>query len=103
MRHHRTTKSATELSNKNGWGSTDDPRIDQLYIIAVGATELQAAATLGGRDFEDGLQVACAAAAGLDLIVTRDPAGFAGSTVEVIAPADLLNRLNAGSWARLPP
>jgi hypothetical protein len=32
-----------------------------------------------------------------NVIVTRDPAGFAGSTVEVIAPADLLNRLNAGS------
>ena len=71
--------------------------LDQLYIIAVGATELQAAATLGGRDFEDGLQIACAAVAGLDLIVTRDPAGFAGSAVEVIAPADLLNRLTADS------
>ena len=71
--------------------------LDQLYVIAVGATELQAAATWGGRGFEDGMRVACATAAGLDVIVTRDPAGFAGSTVEVIVPADLLNRLTAGS------
>ena len=46
--------------------------LDQLYVIAVGATELQAAVNSGGRDFEDGLQVACATAAGLDAIVTRD-------------------------------
>lgn len=70
--------------------------LDQLYVVAVGATELQAAATLGGRDFEDGLQVACAAAAGLDVIVTRDPAGFAGSPVAVLAPEELLNRLAEG-------
>ncbi len=71
--------------------------LDQLYLIAVGATELQAAATLGGRDFEDGLQIACAAAARLDVIVTRDPAGFVGSTVEAIEPAELLSRLATGS------
>jgi hypothetical protein len=52
---------------------------------------------LGGRDFEDGLQIACAATARLDAIVTRDPAGFLGSTVEVIEPTELLNRLDAGS------
>lgn len=69
--------------------------LDQLYLISVGATELQAAAALGGIDFEDRLQVACAAAAGLDVIVTRDPAGFVGSTVQVMAPTDLLNHLAA--------
>jgi hypothetical protein len=58
---------------------------------------LQAAAALGGRDFEDGLQIACAAAARLDAIITRDPAGFLGSTVEAIEPAELLNRLGADS------
>ena len=69
--------------------------LDQLYVIAVGANELQAAARLGGGDFEDALQAACAEAAGLDAVVTRDPAGFAGATVAVLAPAELLNRLNA--------
>jgi len=65
--------------------------LDQLYLIAVGATELHAAATLGGHDFEDGLQIACAEAARLDVIVTRDPVGFVDST-----PTELLNRLAAG-------
>lgn len=69
--------------------------LDQLYIIAVGPTELQVAATFGGRDFEDALQVACAASAGLDVIVTRDRTGFAGSTVEAIEPTELLNRIAA--------
>lgn len=67
--------------------------LDQLYLISVGATELHAAATLGGRDFEDGLQIACATAARLDVIVTRDPVGFVDSTVEAIEPTELLNRL----------
>jgi len=71
--------------------------LDQLYLIAVGGTELQAAANLGGCDFEDGLQIACAAAAKIDVIVTRDPDGFVGSAVEAIEPANLLSRLAADS------
>ncbi len=71
--------------------------LDQLYLIAVGATELQTAATLAGRDFEDCLQIACATVANLDVIVTRDPPGFTNSEVEAIEPAELLNRLAPGS------
>lgn len=67
--------------------------LDQLYVIAVGATELQAAATLGGRDFEDALQIACAAAADLDAIVTRDRSGFASDMMEAIDPTELLHRM----------
>jgi predicted nucleic acid-binding protein len=68
--------------------------LDQLYLISVGSSELQTAAALGGRDFEDSLQIACAAGAKLDAIVTRDPAGFADSPVEVVRPAELLSRLS---------
>jgi predicted nucleic acid-binding protein len=67
--------------------------LDQLYLIAVGTAELQAAATLGGRDFEDCLQISCAMAADLDVIVTRDPHGFVSSEIEAIEPEELLNRL----------
>jgi predicted nucleic acid-binding protein len=70
--------------------------LDQLYVISVGASELQAAVALGGGDFEDNLQITCAAAANLDAIVTRDPSGFAHSTVEVVKPPDFANRLAAG-------
>jgi predicted nucleic acid-binding protein len=71
--------------------------LDQLYIIAVGAAELQSAATLGGPDFEDCLQISCAMAANLDVIVTRDPHGFVSSEVDAIEPEKLLNQLAPGS------
>jgi len=67
--------------------------LDQLYLIPVGIGELQAAASFGGDDFEDDLQMACAARVGLDALVTRDPGGFARSAVEVIEPAECLSRL----------
>jgi predicted nucleic acid-binding protein len=56
---------------------------------------LEDAAGLPGGDFEDNVQIAAAARAGVDAIVTRDPAGFAASPVPVLSPADLV--------ARLPP
>lgn len=70
--------------------------LDQLYVISVGANELQTAATLPGNDLEDNLQIVCAAAAHLDAIVTRDPAGFAHSMVAVLRPSELLSRLAGG-------
>lgn len=68
--------------------------VDQLNVISVGAAELIAAAGATG-DFEDRLQSVCAAAVGLDFIVTRDPAGFVHGSVTAIDPADFL--------ARVPP
>lgn len=67
--------------------------IDQLYIISVGSDELRKALVLDG-DFEDRLQGACAIAAGLDFIVTRDLSGFADSVVPAISPPELLTRLS---------
>uniref|UniRef100_A0A7C2NZ99 PIN domain-containing protein n=1 Tax=Schlesneria paludicola TaxID=360056 RepID=A0A7C2NZ99_9PLAN len=46
-----------------------------------------------GIDFEDNVAIACEVAAGIDLIVTRDPAGFAHSPVPAVSPADLLARI----------
>ncbi len=48
---------------------------------------------LPGSDFEDNLQIACAQAAGLDLIVTRDAAGFTHATLPVVAPPDIAQYL----------
>jgi len=67
--------------------------LDQLYLIPVGINELQVAASFGGNDLEDNLQMACAASVGLDALVTRDRAGFTSSAVEVVEPAELLSRL----------
>jgi predicted nucleic acid-binding protein len=67
--------------------------IDQLLaafdIVPVNDTLLRAARALPGNDFEDNVQIACAQAAGLDLIVTRDPAGFAHAGLPAIAPFDI--------------
>jgi predicted nucleic acid-binding protein len=54
---------------------------------------LRAADSQAGSDYEDNVCVACAATAGADLIVTRDPAGFIHSPVPVVSPAELLLRL----------
>jgi predicted nucleic acid-binding protein len=59
-------------------------------IIAVGRDELQKADAMAGSDLEDNVSLACALAAGLDAIVTRDPRGFAGSPISVLSPAELL-------------
>lgn len=67
--------------------------LDQLWVVSVGANELLAAATNGQGDFEDSLQLACAIAAGLDAIVTRDAAGFSHGTITVLTPSELLQRM----------
>ena len=47
-----------------------------------------------GSDLEDNVSMACAEVAGLDAIVTRDPRGFAGSTIPVLSPAQRLALLS---------
>jgi predicted nucleic acid-binding protein len=69
--------------------------LDQLSVIPVGIDELHLAATLGGNDFEDNLQVACAISRQLDLIVTRNLAGFSGTNIPILTPQQMLLRLSA--------
>lgn len=70
--------------------------LDQLHVVSVGAAELKAASTAAG-DFEDRVQAACAAAAAIDFIVTRDPTGFAGSRVAAVEPSVALARIASAS------
>jgi predicted nucleic acid-binding protein len=70
-----------------------------LTILPVGRTTLELALVGTGTDFEDNLQIACAVEAGLDAIVTRDLKGFAGSTVAVLTPAELLARISKAPHA----
>ena len=71
--------------------------LDQLYAISVGFNELQVATTLGGSDFEDNLQIACAMTAQLDVIVTRDPSGFATSSIPILTPQQMLATLTSSN------
>ncbi|HVA50683.1 MAG TPA: PIN domain-containing protein [Pirellulales bacterium] len=59
-------------------------------ILPLDKQALTDADSLPGNDFEDNLQMASAALAKLDLIVTRNLADFAGSPVRVVTPPQLL-------------
>jgi predicted nucleic acid-binding protein len=62
-------------------------------ICPVDRQTLEHATTLPGSDFEDNVQLACAAIANLDAIVTRNPRDFAASPVPILTPAALLGQL----------
>jgi len=64
-----------------------------LDVILERQLELERADAMAGSDLEDNLSLACALSARLDVIVTRDPSGFAGSPILVLTPAELLAKL----------
>lgn len=70
-----------------------DKCFSALGILSVEGATLQAARALPGHDFEDNVQIACALAAQLDVIITRDPAGFQHAKVQtqldVIEPQEV--------------
>lgn len=70
-------------------------------VLRVDQATLHDADSQPGSDYEDNVIVAAAVAGGMDVIVTRDPAGFAHSPVAVLSPAELLQRLAAS--VALPP
>jgi predicted nucleic acid-binding protein len=62
-------------------------------ILPVDQSILEAAERQLGLDYEDNVSIACAAASGIDLIVTRDPTDFAHSHVPAVSPGELIARL----------
>jgi predicted nucleic acid-binding protein len=69
--------------------------LNSLEIVPTSRSTLESAQQQLGADYEDNVQVASAIEAKLNAIVTRDPAGFAHSPIEVLTPAQLLQRLSA--------
>ena len=61
-----------------------------MRVCAVNDEILRSALALSVADYEDAVQVACALATDLEVIVTRDPAGFASSPVPSIALSDFV-------------
>ncbi|HWR53858.1 MAG TPA: PIN domain-containing protein [Bryobacteraceae bacterium] len=55
-------------------------------VAAVGQSVIERAPDVAASDFEDAVTAAAAAAAGCDLIVTRDPKGFLKSPVQAVTP-----------------
>ena len=62
-------------------------------IAPVDRPELEQATQLPGNDFEDNLQITCAANANLDGIITRDPHGFQSATITIYTPEQALAQL----------
>jgi predicted nucleic acid-binding protein len=67
--------------------------LDAFEICVVNQQALEQALVLPGTDYEDNLQIVCAEIARLDAIVTRDPAGFHGSSIPVLNPAEAAVRM----------
>lgn len=64
-----------------------------MEICGVDRRVVEQAIALGFDDFEDAIQVACAIALGLEVIVTRDVAGFTASPILALLPQELRNQL----------
>jgi predicted nucleic acid-binding protein len=67
--------------------------LDVLAMLPVDSPDLVAALNSPLGDFEDALQVACAARERLDAIVTRNVSDFAGSPIPIWSPPQLISRL----------
>ncbi len=63
-------------------------------ICNVDRPTLERASALGGDDFEDNLQIACAEMSSLDAIVTRDPNDFASAAILVLTPREALSKFS---------
>ncbi len=61
-----------------------------LIVVPVSAEECDMALRSGEPDFEDGLIRATAEIEGMDYIITRDKAAFAGSSVKAVTAAEFV-------------
>jgi len=67
----------------------------EIYrVCALDAVVLRAAYDSGAVDFEDAVQLASALTAGVEVLVTRDPVGYAHASIPILTPAALIARLD---------
>lgn len=67
--------------------------LNAFELISVDRAVIDAARSLPGADFEDNVQIACALAAQLDFIITRDAVGFTHSSIPAILPRGFADRM----------
>ena len=65
-----------------------------MKVSTVDRTILETAISSNLPDFEDAVQLACAMALNLDVIVTRDTQGFAGATLPILSAGEVLQLLS---------
>jgi len=71
---------------------------DILKVFSVAAVDqnvIQDAVGLGWSDFEDAVQMAAAARAGADYLITRNPKDFKDGPIDVVQPGEFLALLRA--------
>jgi predicted nucleic acid-binding protein len=73
-----------------------DSVLSVFRVAPVDEGVLRRALALGWGDFEDAVCAAAAEAAGCDVVVTRDPAGFRGSPVPVVDPTTAVSLVPDG-------
>lgn len=64
-----------------------------LQFCAVDRQTIETALSIGLKDFEDSIQLACAILSQLDGIVTRDRNDFIGSNLPIYSPTEILKLL----------
>ena len=64
-----------------------------LQFCAVDHQTIETALSIGLKDFEDSIQLACAILSQLDGIVTRDRNDFIGSNLPIYSPTEILKLL----------
>ena len=64
-----------------------------MEICVVDRQVLEQAISLKLADFEDAVQIACAIASSLEVIVTRDLSGFSGSPILALSPENSRTQL----------
>src|SRR5215208_4511399 len=81
------------ICRKQGGSEAADKAVDRCLdafeVAALYRECVLAARRMGGKDFEDDLQIACAITDFMQGIVTRDPHDFAHSPIRVYHPAEL--------------
>jgi len=73
-----------------------------VQICPLDRAILATADALPMADFEDAVQAAAAAAAGLDALVTRNSKDYAGAPLPILTPAEALARLASAEGSRTP-
>ncbi len=68
-----------------------------LNLCEVNRSVIQQALSMNLKDFEDGVQLACAVLNNLDAITTRNEEDFEAAEFRVLSPTDLIARVNEGN------
>jgi predicted nucleic acid-binding protein len=74
-----------------------------FQVLPIDAAALRTAHALPMDDFEDAVQAASAAAAGLDALVTRNTRDYSAAPLPILTPAEALARLASAEQPPMAP